>query len=36
LLAGDFLEKLYVSLLGSFPNLLPGAINQFADNEHGI
>src|SRR5208337_2980393 len=35
LLAGDFLEELDVSLLGCFPNLLPGAIDQFADNQHG-
>ena len=35
-LAREVLEDLYVSLVGGFPNLRPGAINKFADNEHGI
>jgi hypothetical protein len=36
LLAGDFLEELDVPLLGGFSYLLPGAVDEFADNEHGV
>jgi hypothetical protein len=36
LLPSDFFEKPDISLLRCFSNLLPGAVDEFADYEHGI